>query len=103
MNGLRQTVRKDTVVLLMYLALIATLVVSERTVNVAVVEKWTYVLGSLAYVVFISRNHWVSGEYGDVGTPTIRFIGIGLLFATGGLLLGVVIGVNLKFLLGSAI
>ena len=100
MTAMHSILRKDALVLAIYFALIVALLISEKAIGATVSEKWLLIVGSVAYVYFIGRNHWIASKSNDVNGLAIRFIGIGLIFMMGGLFLSFVLGVNLKFLLG---
>jgi hypothetical protein len=93
-------VRKNFLVLTAYILLVVLLVVSEKMVGATNLEMMAFIVGSLVYVGLVLRNHWVAGTPGTVGTTKLNFIGIAILFIFGGLIAGVIAGVNAKFLLG---
>jgi len=83
-----------------YILLVVLLVVSEKMVGATNLEMMAFIVGSLVYIGLVLRNHWIAATPGRVGTKKLSLIGIAILFIFGGLIAGVIAGVNAKFLLG---
>ena len=96
----RVVLGRDLIVLTTYMVLIVGLVVSEQLASPAIAARWTYTVGSAAYAFFVIRNHWVAGKSGEVGQGAFVYPVTCVMFVVGGILLGLVAGVNLKFLMG---
>ena len=100
MTELRVVLRRNLVILATYFALIILLVISERLVGASIAETWIFIIGSVSYALFVIRNHWLAGASREVKARSLQFAAICFLFVVGGLFVGIVVGVNLKFLMG---
>jgi hypothetical protein len=96
-------VRRDLLVLLIYLGCVVLVQIVETKLLMPTAAMAVYLVGSGAYVVSLVMMHRVARDPGVSPGPRLKFVGICLAFIVLGLFLGLVIGVNAKFLLGGTL
>ena len=93
-------IRRDLLVLGVYLSVVVLVQLLETRFSLSTTAMAVYLAASAAYVVSIALMHR-RGNRSDLDPDKgLQFIGIFVSFIVFGLALGLVIGVNAKFLLG---